>query len=46
MSRCLRLLTVVLIASLPALAAAPMPLVFEVSFPKELERHENREHVG
>ena len=45
MSRCLRLLTVVLIASLPALAAAPMPLVFEVSFPKELSANRVDGHI-
>ena len=45
MSRCLLLLTVVLIASLPALAAAPMPLVFEVSFPKELSANQVDGHI-
>jgi len=45
MSPCLRLLTVVLIASLLALAAAPMPLVFEVSFPKELSANQVDGHI-
>jgi len=45
MPRCLRLLAVVLIASLPALAAASMPLVFEVSFPKELSANQVDGHI-
>jgi hypothetical protein len=45
MSRCLRLLTLVLIASLPTLAAGTMPLAFEVSFPKELSANQVDGHI-
>lgn len=36
MIRCLRLLALMLLVALPTLAAAPGPLVFEISFPREL----------
>lgn len=36
MIRCLRLLALMLMVALPTMAAAPGPLVFEISFPKEL----------